>query len=166
MKKLALVVSLLMPSLALGCTVIPAETDVAVKWSDKIFIGKVLKIEKIGERDRNLGQEIAITLETSEWFKGAPEKEIVVYSTVGGMCSFGEVFTRGQTYLVSAHYVDPKEYWSGKLSNTPTQMLRNGAGDLTDYLSASAKRIREVRILQKHRPDLFIVERWAVPRKQ
>lgn len=106
---------------------VPKKPMDALKSTDAVFIGKVIKIEAVD--DGVLG----VTFEISKAFKGVSKKWILIQTGVGGPdCSFH--FEEGEQYIVYAsHYswktFEPSDSFSVS-SCSRTTILSEASEDL------------------------------------
>lgn len=100
-------------SYSCSCDTIPFEE--AVEWADEIFIGTIVKAEKV---NIGFGMEYrwAYTFEVDKNWKGTPKSRITLYEE-GHTCDFGFQLWPGQYLIYASHN---SEFKSASVSGGPS----------------------------------------------
>ena len=118
--------------LACSCAPPPAPKD-ALKSAQAVFLGKVIKIEKIGKRQFGA---LTVTFEVSTNYKGVKTKQVEVRtSSSGASCGYG--FAKGSSYLVYCYSTDKGKTLSTGLC-TRTCPKKNAQADIKAIGSGNA----------------------------
>lgn len=104
----------------------PPPAKKALESAQAVFLGKVIKVEKMGE-NRGFGP-ITVTFEVSTNYKGVKTKQVKV-RTASSSAACGYGFAKGNSYLVYCYSSDKGKTLSTNLC-TRTRSEKNATADI------------------------------------
>ena len=91
-------------SSALACSCARRPTDVAMKKSDAVFSGRVIKIEYLDDpKQRSPEPRFVVTFKIGRSWKGVDSREFTLHTIDNSWTCSGYYFRQDQEYLVFAH---------------------------------------------------------------